>query len=95
MWNMLEDVDFFGRPAGKDGQYDAQVHLAEMVSLLGPPPEQVIETEQYFRTAYLRGAITNPRGRACATMNEYWGGPFFDENGRFNNGIPTTYMKRH
>ncbi|KAM6515755.1 hypothetical protein FALCPG4_013968 [Fusarium falciforme] len=79
MWNMLEDVDFFGRPAGKDGQYDVQVHLAEMGCLLGPPPEQVIETEQYFRKAYFKGTITNPRGRSCATMTEYWGGPFFDE----------------
>ncbi|KAL2670569.1 hypothetical protein Neosp_014357 [[Neocosmospora] mangrovei] len=79
---MLEDVDLFGRPVGKDGQYDAHVHLAEMVSLLGPPPEQVIEAEQYFQKAYLMGTITNPQDRACATMNEYWGGPFFDENGQ-------------
>lgn len=43
----------------------------------------------------LRGTITNPRGRECATINELWGGHFFDEIGRFNNSIPTTYMKRH
>jgi len=36
MWNLLEDVSLF-RPAGDDGEYDAQVHLAQMVSILGDP----------------------------------------------------------
>ncbi|KND93789.1 Serine/threonine-protein kinase SRPK, partial [Tolypocladium ophioglossoides CBS 100239] len=38
MWNLLEDVNLFDRPAGEDGEYDPHVHLAQMVSLLGDPP---------------------------------------------------------
>ncbi|UPL02699.1 hypothetical protein LCI18_013633 [Fusarium solani-melongenae] len=95
MWNMLEGVNLFKRPIANDSQDDAHVHLAEMVSLLGPFLEQVIETEQKFRKAYFRGTITNPQGRECATMNEYWGGPFSSGNGSSNSGIPNTYMKRH
>jgi serine/threonine-protein kinase SRPK3 len=35
MWNLLENVSLFHRPAGEDGEYDAHVHLAQMVTLLG------------------------------------------------------------
>ncbi|KAM0429731.1 hypothetical protein ACHAPT_006337 [Fusarium lateritium] len=80
MWNMLEDVNLFGRPASEDGEYDAHVHLAKMVSLLGPPPAEVIEAERYFRKDHFKRPITNPKGKECTTMNEYWGGPFFDDN---------------
>lgn len=38
MWNLLEDISLFNRPAGEDGEYDAHVHLAQMVSVLGSPP---------------------------------------------------------
>lgn len=82
MWNLLEGTNLMGRPAGEDGEYDAHVHLAKVVSLLGPPPEYVIETEQYFRKAYLARPVVNRKGEESRTMNEYWGGPFFDEDGK-------------
>jgi len=47
MWNLLEDVSLF-KPAGDDGEYDAHVHLAQMVSILGDPPEEVIERERRY-----------------------------------------------
>ncbi|KAF4949126.1 hypothetical protein FGADI_9130 [Fusarium gaditjirri] len=59
MWNLLEDISLFDRPAGKDGEYDAHVHLAQMVSLLGDPPEELIKREriyhQNFRSDLLGG----------------------------------------
>ncbi|EGX93664.1 Protein kinase-like domain [Cordyceps militaris CM01] len=82
MWNLLEDVSLFGRPAGNDGEYDAHVHLAQMVSLMGDPPEELIAREQLFRTHRLEKPIENQRGQECNTMNEYWGGPFFNSEGR-------------
>ncbi|KAM3503432.1 hypothetical protein MY11210_008716 [Beauveria gryllotalpidicola] len=82
MWNLLEDVSLFGRPAGNDGEYDAHVHLAQMVSLIGDPPEELIAREKLFRTHRLDKSIENQRGQECNTMNEYWGGPFFNSEGR-------------
>ena len=42
MWNLLEDISLFERPAGADGEYDGHVHLAQMVSLLGNPPPAIM-----------------------------------------------------
>lgn len=82
MWNLLEDTSLFGRPAGEDGEYDAHVHLAQMVSLLGDPPEELVKRERFFRNHQLKSPITNRCGKKCNTMNEYWGGPFFDDDGK-------------
>jgi serine/threonine-protein kinase SRPK3 len=73
MWNLLEDVTLFNRPAGEDGQYDAHVHLAQMVSLLGDPPEELIKRERNYCDHQLKTPIMNPRGEECMTMNEFWG----------------------
>ncbi|KAF5707384.1 kinase domain-containing protein [Fusarium mundagurra] len=82
MWNLLEDISLFDRPAGKDGEYDAHVHLAQMVSLLGDPPEELIKRERIYREHQLKQPVTSSYGRACKTMNEFWGGPFFDDDNK-------------
>ncbi|KAI1114156.1 kinase domain protein [Nemania sp. NC0429] len=80
MWNLLEDVHLFDRPVGADGQYDAHVHLAQMVGLLGDPPEHVIKGERILRKHQLDKPIMNFSGKLCNNMNEFWGGPFFDDD---------------
>ncbi|KAF4498620.1 kinase domain [Fusarium agapanthi] len=82
MWNLLEDISLFDRPAGKDGEYDAHVHLAQMVSLLGDPPEELIKRERIYREHQLKQPVMSSYGRACKTMNEFWGGPFFDDDNK-------------
>ncbi len=82
MWNLLEDISLFDRPSGEDGEYDAHVHLAQMVSLLGDPPEQLVNKERFCRTCQLANPIMNPGGKGCRTMNEFWGGPFFDDQSK-------------
>lgn len=83
MWNLLEDISLFSRPAGEDGEYDAHVHLAQMVSLLGDPPEELIKRERLFRNHQLKTSIINAQGKECKNMNEFWGGPFFDDDGKW------------
>ncbi|KAI0805371.1 kinase domain protein [Xylaria sp. FL0064] len=80
MWNLLEDVTLFEQPAGEDGEYDAHVHLAQMISLLGDPPEELIERERLLSKYQLQGGVINSRGKRCKNMNEFWGGPFFDDD---------------
>ncbi|RMX87549.1 hypothetical protein D0869_02287 [Hortaea werneckii] len=41
IWNLLEDGNLF-QPF-KDGQLDDEVHFAQMISLMGPPPKQFLE----------------------------------------------------
>ncbi|KID94346.1 protein kinase domain protein, partial [Metarhizium majus ARSEF 297] len=81
MWNLLEDTSLFNRPAGEDGEYDAHVHLAQMVSTLGNPPEALVQRERMCRKAKLGKIIISQKGKECETMNEFWGGPFFDQDG--------------
>ncbi|KAJ2977856.1 hypothetical protein NUW58_g7680 [Xylaria curta] len=80
MWNLLEDISLFSRPASKNGDYDAHVHLAQMVSLLGDPPAELIERERSFRKHQLKEPVRNPHGKECKNMNDFWGGPFFGDN---------------
>lgn len=61
--------------------YDARVHIAQMISLLGPPPKELIARERQYRDLDFEGAVPNPKGEMAKTVCEYWGGPFFDENG--------------
>ncbi|KYK58834.1 protein kinase domain protein [Drechmeria coniospora] len=82
MWNLLEDANIFERPAGEDGEYDAHVHLAQMVSLLGDPPPALIAQERLMRDHQLKEPVTNSRGERYYNMNQYWGGPFFDDHGK-------------
>lgn len=81
MWNMLEDASLFERPAGEDGEYDAHVHLAQMIALLGDPPAELIKRERLLREHRLPRPIVNLRGTEVSNMNEFWGGPFFDDDG--------------
>ncbi|CAG9983552.1 unnamed protein product [Clonostachys byssicola] len=82
MWNLLEDINLFGGSAGEGGEYDAHVRLSWMVSLLGEPPEEVIQRERFSRTHHLERPVMNLCGKECKTMNQYWGGPFFDDEGQ-------------
>ncbi|KAF5599293.1 kinase domain-containing protein [Fusarium pseudoanthophilum] len=87
MWNMLENTSLFESIVGEDGEYDAHIHLAQILSLLGEPPEALVNRERVYRKLKLGRTIENPRGKACETMNEYWGGPFFDENGKSSDNM--------
>ncbi|KAG6072594.1 hypothetical protein E4U33_003204 [Claviceps sp. LM78 group G4] len=81
MWNLLGDTDLFDNSVGEDGIYDAHVHLAQMISQFGKPPALVVKRERLCRENKLGFTIVNSRGKECETMNEYWGGPFFDDEG--------------
>lgn len=53
MWDLLENKPLFCAqdPAAR---YNAQAHLCEMVTMLGPPPKELLErgekTSSYFDT---------------------------------------------
>ncbi|KAK5687867.1 hypothetical protein LTR17_026698 [Elasticomyces elasticus] len=47
IWNLLEDGNLFN-PV-KDGHLDDELHFAQMVSLMGPPPKQFLERSDRCR----------------------------------------------
>jgi hypothetical protein len=81
LWDMIEDKELFRRIHDQEGRYDAKLHIAEMIALLGPPPPEVIQRYQYMREYSWPKPIRREDGNVCGTAEEYFCGPFFDEKG--------------
>ncbi|OBT98311.2 hypothetical protein VE01_03095 [Pseudogymnoascus verrucosus] len=83
LWDMIEGKELFQHIHDQEGRYDAKLHIAEMIALLGPPPPEIIQRYQYMREYSWPNPIRRDDGRVCETAEEYFYGPFFDEKGRF------------
>jgi len=64
-----------------DGKYNARTHLAEMIALLGTPPEALLQREREGRQFRWRTARENDEGKLCDSATAFFGGPFFDPKG--------------
>ncbi|KAJ6111484.1 kinase-like domain-containing protein [Penicillium sp. IBT 18751x] len=42
LWDMIEGKELFQYIHDEEGRYDPQLHIAEMIALLGPPPPEII-----------------------------------------------------
>ncbi|MCJ1247543.1 hypothetical protein MMC30_004757 [Trapelia coarctata] len=81
IWNLVENRDLFRQIPFK-GVYSPHAHLAEMIALLGPPPKALLEREKEARKWKWRPVIQNPEGKLYESVQEYFGGPFFDSKGK-------------
>ncbi|OBT44936.1 hypothetical protein VE00_04746 [Pseudogymnoascus sp. WSF 3629] len=81
LWDMIEDKELFRHIHDQEGRYDAKLHIAKMIALLGPPPPEVIQRYQYMREYSWPKPIRREDGNVCGTAEEYFCGPFFDEKG--------------
>ena len=81
LWDMIEGRELFQHIHDHEGRYDAKLHIAEMIALLGPPPPEVIQRYQYMREYSWPKPIRREDGRVCETAEEYFCGPFFDGKG--------------
>ncbi|OKO89274.1 Dual specificity protein kinase CLK4 [Penicillium subrubescens] len=81
LWDMIEGRELFQHIHDHEGRYDAKLHIAEMIALLGPPPPEVIQRYQYMREYSWPKPVRREDGRVCETAEEYFCGPFFDEKG--------------
>ncbi|KAL1861066.1 hypothetical protein Plec18170_001581 [Paecilomyces lecythidis] len=81
LWDMIEGQELFRHIHDQKGRYDAKLHIAEMIGLLGGPPPEIIQRYQYMREYSWPEPVRREDGRVCETAEEYFGGPFFDNNG--------------
>jgi hypothetical protein len=81
LWDMIEGKELFQHIHDQQGRYDATLHIAEMIALLGPPPPEVIQRYQYMREYSWPQPVRREDDRVCETAEEYFCGPFFDHNG--------------
>lgn len=49
LWDMIEGKELFRHIHDQEGRYDAKLHIAEMIALLGLPPPEIIQRYQYMR----------------------------------------------
>jgi hypothetical protein len=95
LWDMIEGKELFRHIHDQQGQYNAKLHVAEMIALLGPPPPEVIQRYQYMREYSWPEPVRREDGRVCETAEEYFCGPLFDNNGIIRFLSRTNYSQTH
>ncbi|RAH72489.1 kinase domain protein [Aspergillus aculeatinus CBS 121060] len=83
LWDLVEGRELFQHIHDQHGRYDAKLHIAQMIALLGPPPPEILQRYQSMREFSLPGPVRREDGRVCENAEEYFCGPFFDNDGRF------------
>ncbi|KAH0591961.1 hypothetical protein MHUMG1_10336 [Metarhizium humberi] len=86
LWDLLGGRELFlGRPENvPDGnEYSAAHHLAEMIAFIGPVPRRLIQRQRDMRHWCWEPRIPNAKGDMCNNAEDYFGGPFFDDHGKF------------
>jgi hypothetical protein len=63
------------------GNYDSRAHLAEMIALLGPPSKKMLVMSDSMTQFEWSPVITDERVKIYKNNREYFGGPFFDDEG--------------
>ncbi|KAL4792361.1 kinase-like domain-containing protein [Aspergillus venezuelensis] len=88
MWDLLSGHKLFHprQIYDQQGRYDAKRHIAQMISLLGPPPPEIIQRylsmRSYIWPEHMR-VKREDDGMVCKSAEKYFSGPFFDEDGTF------------
>ncbi len=80
---MLEGVgnELFTKIHSSDGTYLPGTHLAQMIALLGPPPEQLLSRERETRKWNFAPPVENDENKLCHKPMEFYKGPFFNDEG--------------
>ncbi|KAE8154848.1 kinase-like protein [Aspergillus avenaceus] len=83
LWDLLEGKELFQHIYDQNGRYDAKLHIAELIVLLGPPPLEIIQRYQCMREYAWPEPVRREDDRVCETAEEYFCGPFFGTDGHF------------
>ncbi|KAM5457359.1 hypothetical protein MaudCBS49596_000554 [Microsporum audouinii] len=83
LWDIIEGKELFRQIHNAQGRYDAKMHLAEMIALLGPPPPELVTRYQSMLGYAWPEPIRNEVGEICESAEQYFGGPFFSKDGLF------------
>jgi len=84
----MEGKDLFTNLKDEQGHYNVHALLAQMIALLGPPPMALLKREKSFRKLTFTPEMQNPLGESCGNAVQFFGGPFFDDNGKIQMRLP-------
>ncbi|KAK2779961.1 hypothetical protein FQN53_001147 [Emmonsiellopsis sp. PD_33] len=83
LWNIFGSKELFKQVLDTNGQYNAKSHLAEIIALLGPPPRELLAKSKAMSKHNWPQPVTNDAGELCNNAQEFFGGPFFNEEDEF------------
>ncbi|KAJ5212603.1 uncharacterized protein N7498_004249 [Penicillium cinerascens] len=83
LWDIIQGKELFSQVHDLQGNYQAKAHLAEMIALLGNPPQDLITRSHSMSGYQWPECVKNVEGVTCENAEKYFGGPFFDHNGKF------------
>lgn len=87
MWNIIGSKELFQKVHDQNGHYDAKLHLAEMIALLGPPPRTLLEKSKAMAKHNWPYPVSNDTGELCNSAEEFFHGPFFNAEGELTAAI--------
>lgn len=92
VWDLLTGRTLFLDPGGESQPYSAARHLSEMIGILGPVPSALLKQEREMRYWRWMPEVVNAEGQHCDNVVDYYGGPFFSDDGKFLYGdlVPRT-----
>ncbi|KGO70658.1 hypothetical protein PITC_055490 [Penicillium italicum] len=83
LWNILGSKDLFQQVYDTNDKYDAKLHLAEMIALLGPPPRELLAKSKAMAEHNWPQPVANDAGELCNNAQEFFNGPFFNAEDEF------------
>ncbi|KAJ3538815.1 hypothetical protein NM208_g5740 [Fusarium decemcellulare] len=81
IWELLSGRSLFYQPRAH--LYSPAQHLADMIALIGDIPPSIIERERSMRHWRWSPPALNPHGKLSTNAAEFYGGPFFADDGSF------------
>ncbi|KAK9235618.1 kinase-like domain-containing protein [Lipomyces kononenkoae] len=83
LWDIIPAKELFHQVHDTQGRYDAKAHLAEIIALLGSPPPGLVARSHSMLGYKWPEPVKKEDGKVCESAEQYFGGPFFDEDGKF------------
>ncbi|BAE64818.1 unnamed protein product [Aspergillus oryzae RIB40] len=81
LWDLIEGKELFRQVYDEQGRYQAKAHLAEMIALPGPPPQELITRYRSLLKYQWPQPIATVDDNVYESSNQFFGGPFFDGDG--------------
>ncbi|KAK7423335.1 hypothetical protein QQX98_001126 [Neonectria punicea] len=83
VWDLLTGQTLFFDPDKGTQPYSAARHLGEMIRVLGPVPKALLRQELEMRHWKWMPEVLNAEGKLCDNVADFYGGPFFSDDGKF------------
>ncbi|KOC09566.1 hypothetical protein AFLA70_762g000320 [Aspergillus flavus AF70] len=87
LWDLIEGKELFRQVYDEQGRYQAKAHLAEMIALPGPPPQELITRYRSLLKYQWPQPIATVDDNVYESSNQFFGGPFFDGDEFLHNDL--------